>query len=198
MVKLWSQNPNTQLFPPSYSQGLLGATMPWIGEGNDRQPILVFLLAEPHGQRRLVGHHPGGHKELHMTKWQSSPGGSDGKESPAMKETWVRSLGWEDPLEKGRSTHSSMLPWKSMDRDYSPWGRKELDTTEWLMLSDWAPCPPFCGFDKYCYGGYVWNKGMFLNEGIKNLKENPNLYPKKLLKQEGRYFKEEIYFGIVV
>ena len=32
--------------------------------------------------------------------------------SPAMWETWVRSLGWEDPLEKGRATHSSILAWR--------------------------------------------------------------------------------------
>ena len=31
---------------------------------------------------------------------------------PAMQETWVRSLGWEDPLEKGTATHSSTLAWK--------------------------------------------------------------------------------------
>ena len=31
---------------------------------------------------------------------------------PAMWETWVRSLGWEDPLEKGKATHSSILAWK--------------------------------------------------------------------------------------
>ena len=29
-----------------------------------------------------------------------------------MWETWVRSLGWEDPLEKGKATHSSVLAWK--------------------------------------------------------------------------------------
>ena len=31
---------------------------------------------------------------------------------PAMRETWVRSLGWEDPLEKGKATHSSILAWR--------------------------------------------------------------------------------------
>ena len=31
---------------------------------------------------------------------------------PAMQETWVQSLGWEDPLEKGAATHSSILSWK--------------------------------------------------------------------------------------
>ena len=34
------------------------------------------------------------------------------KNSPAMQETWVRSLGWEDPLEKGTATHSSILAWR--------------------------------------------------------------------------------------
>ena len=36
-------------------------------------------------------------------------GHSDGKELPAKRETWVRSLGWEDPLEEGMATHSSNL-----------------------------------------------------------------------------------------
>ena len=34
------------------------------------------------------------------------------KRLPAMWETWVRSLGWEDPLEKEMTTHSSILAWK--------------------------------------------------------------------------------------
>ena len=34
------------------------------------------------------------------------------KSPPAMRETWVRSLGWEDPLEKGKTTHSSILAWR--------------------------------------------------------------------------------------
>ena len=34
------------------------------------------------------------------------------KNLPAMWETWVPSLGWEDPLEKGTATHSSILAWK--------------------------------------------------------------------------------------
>ena len=43
------------------------------------------------------------------------PGHLDSKESATMGETWVRSMGWEDPLEKGKATHSSVLacriPW---------------------------------------------------------------------------------------
>ena len=48
-----------------------------------------------------------------------------------MRETWVRSLGWEDPLKKGKTTHASILAW----RIHSPWGRKESDMTERLSLS---------------------------------------------------------------
>ena len=33
------------------------------------------------------------------------------KNPPAMRETWIRSLGWDDPLEKGKATHSSILAW---------------------------------------------------------------------------------------
>jgi len=40
------------------------------------------------------------------------PGGSAGKNLPAMLETWVRSLGWEYTLEKGKATHSSILTWR--------------------------------------------------------------------------------------
>ena len=35
------------------------------------------------------------------------------KNPPAMQETWVQSLGWEDPLQKGKATHSSSLAWRS-------------------------------------------------------------------------------------
>ena len=34
------------------------------------------------------------------------------KSPPAMQETWLSSLGWEDPLEKGMATHSSILVWR--------------------------------------------------------------------------------------
>ena len=34
------------------------------------------------------------------------------KNPPAMRETWLQSLGWEDPLEKGTATHSNILAWR--------------------------------------------------------------------------------------
>ena len=55
------------------------------------------------------------------------------KNLPAMRESWVQSLGWEDPLEKGKATQSSILAWR-IPWAYSPWGRKGLDMTERLSL----------------------------------------------------------------
>ena len=43
------------------------------------------------------------------------------KNQPAMRETWVRSLGWEDPLEEGMATHSSILAW-AIPMDYTVHG----------------------------------------------------------------------------
>ena len=40
------------------------------------------------------------------------PGGSDDKESACSVGDWVQSLGWEDPLEEGTATHSSILAWR--------------------------------------------------------------------------------------
>ena len=48
------------------------------------------------------------------------------KNPPAMQETWVWSLGWEDPLEKGKTTHSSILAWRIPWTVYSPWGSQKV------------------------------------------------------------------------
>ena len=56
------------------------------------------------------------------------------KNLPAMQENYVKSLGWEDNLEKGMATHSSILAWKIPWTEemvgYSPWGHRESDTTK--------------------------------------------------------------------
>jgi len=54
------------------------------------------------------------------------------KRLPAVWETWVQSLGREDPLEKEMATYSSMLAWRRSVVGCSPWGHKELDITEQL------------------------------------------------------------------
>ena len=51
------------------------------------------------------------------------------KNPPAMRETWVLSLGWEDPLEKGMAIHSSILAWRILWTVWSM-GCKESDMTE--------------------------------------------------------------------
>ena len=64
------------------------------------------------------------------------------KNPPAMQQTWVQSLGWEDPLEEGMAAHSRILAWRiPVDRGqrslmgYSPWVCKESDMTEQLRTS---------------------------------------------------------------
>ena len=55
------------------------------------------------------------------------------KNPPVMQETWVPSLGWEGPLEKGKVIHSSILALR-IPMYYSPWDHKELDMTEQLSF----------------------------------------------------------------
>ena len=61
------------------------------------------------------------------------------KNPPAMPETWVRSLGWEGPLKKGKATTPVFLPGEFHAQrslaGYSPWGCKESDTNKRLSLS---------------------------------------------------------------
>ena len=47
-----------------------------------------------------------------MADLEGFPGGSDSKDLTSVLETWVCSLGWQDPLEKGKATHSSVLAWR--------------------------------------------------------------------------------------
>ena len=69
------------------------------------------------------------------------------KRLPAVWETRVRSLGWEDPLEKEMATTPVILPGKFHGlrglEGYSPWGRKKPDTTERLHLLIYQPCYQF-------------------------------------------------------
>ena len=63
------------------------------------------------------------------------------KNLPTMEETWVQSLGWEEPLEEVKATHSSLLDWRipwTEEPGYSPWGHKELDMTERLRTAQYS------------------------------------------------------------
>ena len=58
------------------------------------------------------------------------------KNLPAMRETWVRSLGWKDPLEKGKATHSSILAWR-IPMDRRAWQATDHGVSKiWTQLSD--------------------------------------------------------------
>ena len=63
------------------------------------------------------------------SEFQASPVAQSVENLPAVQDTRLRSLGWEDPLEKEMATHSSILAWKISWTEEpggcSPWGRKE-------------------------------------------------------------------------
>ena len=63
------------------------------------------------------------------------------KNLPAVRETWVQSLGWEDPLEKERLPTPVFWPGEFQEL-YSPWGRKVSGTTEQISHSMWDRSSP--------------------------------------------------------
>ena len=56
------------------------------------------------------------------------------KDLPVMQETWVRSLGWEDPLEKGMATHSSSLAWR-IPQTEEPGGLQPMGVAKELEMT---------------------------------------------------------------
>ena len=89
------------------------------------------------------------------------------KNLPAMQKTRVRSLGQEDPLEKGMATHSSILPWRiswleepgglqsmGSQRDRPNWAHMLLMLLFYLKhVSSW---PGMCGYTSYRIRGILW------------------------------------------
>ena len=78
------------------------------------------------------------------------PGGSDGKELPAMWETWVQSVGWEDPLAEDMATHSSILAWRIL-MDRRAWRAAVavplyIQQTEYESSSSSTSSPPLAFF----------------------------------------------------
>ena len=67
-----------------------------------------------------VGKIPWKRNRIPIPVFLGFPRGSDGKNLPTMWETWVRSLGFENPLEEGMATHSSILPWR-LPKDRGAW-----------------------------------------------------------------------------
>ena len=87
------------------------------------------------------------------TSWESFPVAQTVKNLPVMQETWVRSLGWEDPLEKGMAIYSSLLAWRilwteepggpqsvELQRVGHNWATNTITTTTMAVLA--APATP--------------------------------------------------------
>ena len=117
---------------------------PWKSPQQHVDCLRLSRLREPTweaGNRELSLRSPSG--KIH----RASPVAQLVKNPPAMWETWIWSQDWEDPLEKGKATHPNILPWRRERLPipifwpgefrglYSPWGCKELDTTERLSFS---------------------------------------------------------------
>ena len=86
------------------------------------------------------------------------------KHLPTMWETQVQSLGWDDLLEKEMATHSSILawkiPWTEEPVGYSPWGRKELDTTERFHFTFLVIFKKFFSCTSWASGIFVFQPGI--------------------------------------
>ena len=68
-----------------------------------------------------------------------SAGSADKESARNAGDLGSRSLGWEDPLEKEKASHSSVLAWRI---PWNPWGRKESDTTERLTSLHFLEATP--------------------------------------------------------
>ena len=103
---------------------VLGSQQNW-GEGTE---ISHISPAPRHAPGLSQYHHPPPAWNIHFNWWtyidnQASLIAQLVKNPPVMQETPFQFLGWEDPLEKGTATHSSILAWR-IHGLYSPWGRK--------------------------------------------------------------------------
>ena len=105
----------------------LRCTFDQIWQRNDRAPVAS-------SEFRAIHIHKEASWDLfcwaHALSWASLVAQTV-KNSPAVWETWVRSLGWEHALEDSMATHSSVLAWRiPMDRGAcGPWGHEDWDTT---------------------------------------------------------------------
>ena len=130
---------------------ILGQEDPLEKEMATRSSILAWEIPwteEPGGLQSMVSQRVGHDwacphisnaiQYLSQGYFKGFPGGSDGKESAAMQETWVQFLGWEDPLEKGMATHYSILAWE-IPWTEEPGGLQFMGSQKsWIWLSDWA------------------------------------------------------------
>ena len=108
------------------------------------------------------------------------------KNPPAMQDTWVRSLGWEDPLEKGMATHSSILAWRiPMDRG-ARWAAVYEITKSQIQLS---------GEAQHRVLGWIWQA---VHSTFCRLSSNlPGSEPVLCLHQDPQSFKVNRIFPMI-
>ena len=83
-----------------------------IGEGNGN-PLQCSYLESPRDRGAWWAAIYGvAQSQTQLKRLSSSSSSKLVKNPPAVRETWVRSLGWEDPLDKGKATHSKILAWR--------------------------------------------------------------------------------------
>ena len=105
--------------------------------GEDAVKIVEMTEEDLEYYINLVANAAAGFQRTDFNFGSSTVGGSDIKHPPALPETFVRSLGWEDPLEEGMAMplQYSCIENPHGQRSlagYRSWGRKESDMTEWL------------------------------------------------------------------
>ena len=114
------------------------------------------------------------------------------KNLPAMRETWVWSLGWEDPLEKGKATHSNILAWR-IPCLYSPWGCKDYGrdwTTFTHSLTTISPgfhsCIHECSEELTIWARHAWDTVVNKREIVSVLGELIVLWGRQTLKYDSK------------
>ena len=84
--------------------------------------------------------------KIYLSRYQASLVAQRVKNPPAMRETWVQSLGWEDHLEEGMAIHSSILawrmPWTEEPGGLQSLGSQRVGQTERVSTQSLQPCPP--------------------------------------------------------
>ena len=81
--------------------------------------------------------------QFFLGPWRRFPGSSAGKNRPVMWETWVCSLGWEDSLEKGKATHSTLLAWRismGLQTVRHDWATFTFEKVPWKLSTTAVPC----------------------------------------------------------
>ena len=112
----------------------------WIIYMNHRTSVIAQLVKNPPAMQEIPGSIPWSGRSARETigyllqySWASSVVYLV-KNPPALQETWVLSLGWEDPTGRRERLPTPVFWPRKLHGLNSPWGHKKSDTTEWLWL----------------------------------------------------------------